>query len=81
MKVIKEGKWNIPWSSQYTCPTCEAVLLVEESDVKPTYNTMTYWCTCALCGKTIVLPNESIAQRVRETVDKKREWSRSSSWD
>lgn len=80
MKVLKEGKWNLPWSGKATCPTCEAELLVEESDVKPTYNKTTYFCDCAVCGKPIDLSAKDLPLRLKETVDKKRKWS-SSSWD
>lgn len=79
MKVIKEGKWNIVWTTKVTCPVCRAQLLIEESDVKPTHNVVKYECACAICGKTIVIPNNQIAQRVRETVDKKRNYY-SSGW-
>ena len=80
MKVLKEGKWNLPWSGTFTCPTCEAELLVDEADVKPTYNAMTYFCTCAICGKSIPLKEKDFPLRVKEAVDRKREWSSSSDW-
>jgi hypothetical protein len=80
MKVLKEGKWNIPWSGNATCPTCEAELLVEEADVKPTYNHMSYFCECAICGKVITLKAGDLPLRVKEAVDKKRKWSSSSDW-
>lgn len=80
MKVIKEGKWNVVWTTEIACPICEAVLLVEESDVKPTYNVVKYECVCCVCGKTVLIPNEAIAQRVREAADKKRRYS-SGDWD
>lgn len=81
MKVIKEGKWNIVWTTEIACPVCEAQLLVEESDVKPTYNVMEYECKCPICGKTVKIPTNQIAQRVREAVDAKRKWSSGSGWD
>lgn len=80
MKVLKEGKWNLPWSGTSSCPTCEAELLVEEEDVKPTYDEMTYFCVCAICGKSIPLDAKSFPLRLKETVDKKRKWSSSSDW-
>ena len=79
MKVLKEGKWNLPWSGTFSCPTCEAELLVEESDVKPTYNAMSYYCECAVCGKEIPLKMKDFPLRLKEAVDKKRKWS-SSDW-
>lgn len=77
MKVLKEGKWNVPWTMEVDCRTCEARLLVEEPDVKPVDNESTkYYCVCAICGKHVDLPCKDIALRVRETVDKKRKfWS------
>jgi len=33
VKIIKEGKWNLPFSMEATCSKCEAVLLIEEGDV------------------------------------------------
>lgn len=81
MKVVKEGKWNVPWSGEFKCDTCEAMLLVEEHDVKPTYNkNAKYYFVCCVCGKSNDLPANAVAQRVREAVDKKREYSSSSDW-
>lgn len=75
MKVMKEGKWNVPWSHEYACSTCEAVLLVEESDVKPTYNEMKYHFVCCVCGKDTEVPHKDLPLRVKEALDKKRKWS------
>lgn len=75
MKVIKEGKWNIVWTTEIACPVCAAQLLVEESDVKPVYNRMEYECACAACGKMLRIPSAQIAQRVREAADTNRKWS------
>jgi transcription elongation factor Elf1 len=80
MKVLKEGKWNLPWSGTFSCPTCEAELLVEEADVKPTYNEMKYYCVCGVCGKSIDLKEKDLPLRLKETVDTKRKWYTSSDW-
>lgn len=81
MKVVKEGKWNVPWSDEFPCGTCEAVLLVEEDDVKPVDNASgKYYFVCAVCGKQNDLPSKGIAQRVREAVDKKRKYWSSGDW-
>jgi len=81
MKVLKEGIWNIPWTSSESCDTCKAELLIEEGDVKPTYNRgSSYYFICVVCGKSNTLRTERIALRVREAVDKKRGWSSSSDW-
>lgn len=77
MKVLKEGKWNVPWTGTVTCPTCEAELLIEESDVKPTANAYKYYCLCAICGKTIMIDDKDMPLRLKETVDKKRYWNSS----
>lgn len=66
MKVIKEGKWNLPWTAQMSCPTCEAILLVEEKDVKPVDYSSGDFCMCMLCGKSIAIHAKDLAQRVRE---------------
>lgn len=81
MKVLKEGKWNIPWTGEFSCPTCEARLLVEEADVLPVDNEPNrYECVCAICGKRFSLKKDEIAQRVREAVDKKRKYWSSGDW-
>ncbi len=80
MKVLKEGKWNVPWTTEASCPTCEAKLLIEETDVKPVFDEgHKYECLCVICGKSFNLKKDDIAQRVREAADKKRRYS--SSWD
>ena len=81
MKVVKEGKWNVPWSGEFECGVCEATLLVEESDVKPVDNECgRYYFICAVCGKQNDVPMKDIAQRVREEVEKKRKYWSSSDW-
>lgn len=72
MKVIKEGKWNLVWTTEITCPTCEAVLLVEEADVKTKLNVTAYECACVVCKKTVAIPTSQISLRVREAAEKKR---------
>jgi hypothetical protein len=79
MKLIKEGKWNVPWTGTISCTTCEAGLLVEEADVKPVYNEMRYYCVCVVCGKDISLNVKDLPLRLKEAVDKKRKWNTSSS--
>ena len=75
MKVVKEGKWNVPWSGEFPCRTCEAVLLVEEADVKPVDDRPnSFSFICEVCGKHNDLPMKDIAQRVREAVEKKRKY-------
>lgn len=81
MKVVKEGKWNVPWSGEFPCGTCEAVLLVEEADVKPVDNSTGFYFVCAVCGKHNAIPVKDIALRVREAVEKKRKyWSSGDPW-
>lgn len=81
MKIVKEGKWHLIWTTELACPTCEAVLLVEESDVQPIDYGTGYWCPCPICGKRITISDKLIAQRVREAADKKRRYSSGSAWD
>ena len=77
MKILKEGKWNIPWTTKVSCQTCEAELLVEEKDVKPVDYGHGYWCACVVCGKSIPIEGDLIAQRVREAADKERKYQSS----
>ncbi len=83
MKIVKVGKWHLPWTTEVVCGTCEAILLVEEKDVKPTFDKNDkFYCVCAACGKSIDIPAKEIAMRVREEVGAKRTYrSYSSSWD
>ena len=76
MKVLKEGKWNVPWSDKFTCSTCEAQLLVEEADVKPyDYHNSGFTFTCPLCGKLNTLSDKDLPQRVREEKNRHRKFS------
>lgn len=77
MKVIKLGKWNDPWSGRYICRTCEAELLVEESDLQPQGNYLdSNYYTCPECGKTNYISKEQLPLRVLEMLNKKRKyWS------
>lgn len=79
MKVLKEGKWNVPWSGKAKCPTCEAELLVEEADVKPVDYGRGFFCSCAICGKAITVEEDDLPLRVKEILNKKRKYS-SSDW-
>lgn len=79
MKVLKEGKWNLPWSGKAICPTCDAELLVEEGDVKPVDYGTGYFCACGVCGKAIMIPDKDLPLRIKEALDKKRKYS-SSDW-
>ena len=81
MKVIKEGEWKVPWSAEFTCKTCKAVLLVGETDVVATnYKDSGYHCICCICRKTVNVPSSSVPLRVREEKDKKRERYSSDGW-
>lgn len=81
MKVLKEGKWHVPWTAECACKTCEALVLVEEADVKPTYDAPnTFYWVCSVCGKDNDLPAKDLTQRVREAVEKKRKYRSYSDW-
>lgn len=83
MKVLKEGKWNLPWSGTYNCPTCEAQLLVEETDVKAAlYSNSGFSCSCPICHKSISIPDKDLPLRVKEEINRKRPYiSPGSPWD
>lgn len=81
MKVLKEGKWNVPWSTENVCATCEATLLVEESDVKATDYGTTFHFVCAVFGKVNYVAVKELPLRVSEEKEKKRKYSTSSAWD
>lgn len=75
MKVVKHGNWFEPWTAEVVCLTCGAVLLVEEADVRPTFNKYgVFECVCAECEKIVRLESGNIAPRVREAVKKKRKY-------
>lgn len=76
MKVIKEGKWNEPWSTEVDCPTCEARLLVDEGDLKPYDNSQDFYVHCPLCAKIVPIKARLVSQRVRESAGAgRRYWS------
>lgn len=81
MKIVKEGKWNLPWSAEMTCPTCDAILLVEEKDVKPVDYSSGYFCTCMICNKRITIGANLLPLRVKEACDLKRKHGSGSAWD
>ena len=81
MKVVKEGKWNVPWSKECACKTCEAVLLVDEADVKPVDNSTGFYFVCPICGKHTSVESRDLPLRVREALEKKRKyWSSGDPW-
>lgn len=75
MKVIKEGKWNVPWSGESTCSTCDAVLLIEEVDVKPVDYGSGYFYACCVCGKHNVMNEKMLPLRIKEEKNKTRKYS------
>lgn len=77
MKVLKEGKWHVPWSMEMVCPesSCDATLLVEEVDLKPVDNGTGYYSICAVCGHHVPVPAKDLPLRVKEVLDKKRKYS------
>lgn len=76
MKVLKEGKWNVPWTGECVCSTCEATLLVEEKDVIPTRDCNgKFHCCCCVCGHQLVLSPQVLPRRLTEELEKKREYT------
>ncbi len=78
MKVIKEGKWNNPWSVEVVCPEpdCGATLLVEEKDVVAEgdryYDCKGYYVLCPVCGKKVTVPAASVSPRVKRAAQDRR---------
>ncbi len=79
MKVIKIGIWNEKWEKEMTCPTCKAVVLVEEADVKAVDHSYDFSAACCVCGHPIKVSDKDIPLRIKEVLNKKRKYS--SSWD
>ena len=77
MRVLKEGNWNDPWSTQADCPTCKALLLVEEDDLKAYDNGQDFYCRCPCCAKIVPIRAHAVSQRVRETAGRNRRYSSS----
>lgn len=76
MKVIKSGKWNNPWSDEFTCTTCGAVLHVEESDLKAHDNDLdANYFICVECGKNNTISKDSLPLRIKEYLNKIRKYS------
>ncbi len=86
MKVVKEGKWNNPWSTEVVCPEadCGATLLVEEKDVVAAgekYDKCSgYHVTCPVCGKTVPVPSAAVSPRVKRAAENRRPSYHSSDW-
>ncbi|MDD5252100.1 MAG: hypothetical protein PHT12_05735 [Patescibacteria group bacterium] len=83
MKIVKEGKWNNPWSAEMTCTngSCGAVLMVEESDVKATYGASAkFHFTCSVCGSDSNIPSKDLPPRVMGKVEKTRKYAPFSYW-
>lgn len=85
MKVIKEGKWTVPWQQEVVCkdPQCGAHLLAEEADVvAPDYEySNVFKVVCAICGTDLYLKETELPRRVKDLLNKKRKYRSSSYWD
>lgn len=79
MKIIEKGKWSMPWSKEYVCSerSCEAKLLVEESDVHPVdYSSKyAYYFACLVCGAHVDVSASDLPKRIKDALDKKRKQS------
>lgn len=77
MKVIKEGIWSVAWKKEYTCQECQAILEVSEEDLKPEGNkTDNNYFNCPLCNKINHVDKKDLSTRVKEELNKKRQyWS------
>jgi hypothetical protein len=81
MKVLKEGNWKNPWSTQATCTekSCGAQLLVEEADVMPVDYGTGYFAQCPICHCRVIV--DDLPLRLRRILDPKRKVSTGSAWD
>lgn len=82
MKVLEEGKWQNPWTTETVCKQtqCCAKLLIEEADVAaPDFsNAFTY--SCPVCGTVNYLEAKEIPLRVRMKAEKGRKAPSYSGW-
>lgn len=81
MKVIKVGIWNEKWEKEMTCPTCKAVISVEEADVKAVDYSYDFSAACCVCGHPTKISDKDLPLRIKEALNKKRKYPSSSSWD
>jgi hypothetical protein len=75
MKVIREGRWNEPWSVEVICSNvaCQATLELAEHDVLPSSrNGSRYDCRCCVCGFYTQIPADRIHLRIRMKADAAR---------
>lgn len=75
MKVIKTGIWNEKWEKEMTCPTCKAVVLIEEADVKAVDNCYDFIAACCVCGYPIDIPEKDLPLRIKDVLNKKRKYT------
>jgi len=72
MKVIKQPDTS-GWKFEHTCSTCDAVLQVEASDVKYTYNPgdfrdpgyESYYAYCACCSTQFNIPEGKLTKAIK----------------
>lgn len=75
MKILKAGNWNNPWSGNFICKTCDAELLVEETDLQPQGNQSdSNYYVCLEGGKSNYIPKEQLPQRILEELNKNRKY-------
>ena len=74
MKVIKEGKWTVPWQQEMTCTDkqCEAQLLIEEADVIAPDQSELFKAVCPVCGTSLVLKSSELPRRIKDALNKTR---------
>jgi hypothetical protein len=79
MKVVKEGKWDNPWSAELSCgnDNCGATLLVEEGDVIPTYDSRNkFHFICPICESVTYIPPANLPPRIKNALEAKRDYDR-----
>ncbi len=74
MKVIKEGKWTVPWQQEVICTDkqCEAQLLIEETDVVAPDHSDLFKAVCPVCGTSLVLNSSGLPRRIKDALNKTR---------
>lgn len=77
MKVLKSGTWNDPWSKQYDCINCKAVLQVEEGDVYSERRDQVVF-KCAECETAVEIKLSDCHQRMQKKFQTK--WGKISNY-
>jgi hypothetical protein len=77
MKVLKSGKWELPFNIERVCANlnCGALLSLEENDILAFDDCHDYGWKCIVCDFTNSIEGEDIPGRITSKLDKKRRWN------